>query len=126
MSAELRTPLSRAEGLGSARGGTRHFWHQRLTAVALIPLAAWFVFAALGLVGANLAEVLVFLSEPLNAVLMFLFLFAALYHMSLGLQVVIEDYVHGENLKLLLLMCNRFFAAGVGAAAGFALLKIAL
>ena len=123
---ELRTPLARATGLGSARSGTEHFWHQRTSAVALIPLSIWFVVSGLSLVGANLAEVLVFLGEPLNAILMFLFLFAALYHMALGLQVIIEDYVHGERLKWLCLMLNRYFALGVGFAAGFSLLKIAL
>ena len=125
-SRELRTPLSRAAGLGSAKSGTMHFWRQRMSAVALIPLSIWFVFSVLSLVGGNLAEVLVFLAEPINAVLMFLFLFAALYHMTLGVQVVIEDYVHGERLKLLCLMLNRFFALGVGAAAAFSLLKIAV
>ena len=97
-----------------------------MSAVALIPLSIWFLLSVLSLVGGNLAEVLVFMAEPLNAILMFLFLFAALYHMTLGVQVVIEDYVHGERLKLLILMLNRFFALGVGFAAGFALLKIAL
>nr|TFG55433.1 MAG: succinate dehydrogenase, hydrophobic membrane anchor protein [Hyphomicrobiales bacterium] len=113
-------------GLGSARSGTDHFWRQRISAVALVPLSIWFVIGAVSLVGANIAEVLVFLGEPINAILMFLFLFAALTHMTLGVQVVIEDYVHGERLKLLCLMLNRFFALGVGFAAGFALLKIAL
>jgi succinate dehydrogenase / fumarate reductase membrane anchor subunit len=88
-----------------------------MSAVALIPLSIWFLLSALSLV---------FMAEPLNAILMFLCLFAALYHMTLGVQVVIEDYVHGERLKLLILMLNRFFALGVGFAAGFALLKIAL
>ena len=123
---ELKTPLSRATGLGSARSGTIHFWRQRMSAVALAPLSIWFVFSTLSLVGGNLAEVLVFLGEPINAILMLLFLFAALYHMTLGIQVVIEDYVHSEGLKLLFLMFNRFFALGVGCVAGFALLKIAL
>ena len=124
--ADLRTPLARATGLGSAKSGTAHFWRQRMSAVALVPLSIWFVVSALSLVGSNLAEVLVFLGEPINAILMFLFLFAALYHMTLGVQVVIEDYIHGERTKLLFLMLNRFFALGVGFAAGFALLKIAL
>lgn len=123
---DLRTPLSRATGLGSAKSGTEHFWRQRMSAVALIPLSIWFVLSALSLVGANLAETLVFLGEPVNAILMFLFLFAALYHMTLGVQMVIEDYIHGERTKLLFLMLNRFFAVGVGVAAGFSLLKIAL
>jgi succinate dehydrogenase / fumarate reductase membrane anchor subunit len=123
---DLRTPLSRATGLGSAKSGTEHFWHQRMSAVALVPLSIWFVLSALSLVGDNLAEVLVFLGEPMNAILMFLFLFAALYHMTLGVQVVIEDYIHEERVKLLSLMLNRFFALGIGFAAGFALLKIAL
>ncbi len=123
---EMRTPLSRAAGLGSARSGTVHFWHQRMSAVALVPLSIWFVWSALSIVGGNLAEVLVFLGQPINAILMFLFLFAALYHMTLGIQVVIEDYIHGERIKLLFLMLNRFFALGVGFATGFALLKITL
>ena len=123
---DLRTPFARANGLGSAKSGTAHFWRQRMSAVALIPLAVWFVVSALSLVGANLAEVLVFFDSPVNAILMFLFLFAALYHMTLGVQVVIEDYIHQEGIKLLVLMLNRFFAIAVGFATAFALLKIAL
>ena len=123
---DLRTPLSRVEGLGSARAGTVHFLRQRVSAIALVFLSIWFVWGALGLVGAGLADVLVFLSEPVNTVLMFLFLATALYHMSLGMQIIIEDYFHQEGLKLALLVLNRFFMWGIGAAAGFALLKIAV
>ena len=123
---DLRTPRARVEGLGSARAGTMHFLHQRITAVALTFLSIWFVWNALRLVGAGLADVLVFLTAPVNAVLMFLFLGTALYHMSLGLQMIIEDYFHQEGLKMSLLILNRFFTWAVGAAAGFALLKIAV
>jgi succinate dehydrogenase / fumarate reductase membrane anchor subunit len=123
---DYRTPRARVEGLGAARAGTQHFLHQRITAIALVPLSIWFVFAGLGLVGANLAEVMVFLGEPLNAVLMFGFLIAALYHMSLGMQIIIEDYVHREGAKIALLILNRLAMWAIGAVAGFALLKIAL
>ena len=123
---DFRTPRSRVEGLGAARTGTTHFLRQRISAAALIPLSIWFVYAAVRLVGANLAEVLVFLGEPLNAVLMLLFLATALYHMALGLQIIVEDYVHQEGAKLVLLVLVRFAMWGIGTAAGFALLRIAL
>ena len=126
VSRDYRTPRARVEGLGAARSGTTHFLHQRISAVALVPLSIWFVFAALELVGDNLAEVMVFLGEPMNAVLMFGFLTAALYHMSLGVQIIIEDYVHREGVKITLLILNRLAMWAIGAAAGFALLKIAL
>jgi succinate dehydrogenase / fumarate reductase membrane anchor subunit len=122
----FRTPRSRVEGLGAAHTGTMHFLRQRITASALVVLSAWFVFAALQLVGANLAEVLVFFGNPVNAVLMLLFLATALYHMSLGLQIIIEDYVHQDGIKLVLLVLVRFAMWTIGAAAGFALLRIAL
>ena len=123
---DLRTPMARIGGLGAGHTGTHHFIAQRSSAVALVPLAIWFVFAGLSLVGGNLADVLVFFQSPVNAVLMFLFLFAALFHMTLGLQVIIEDYISNELLKWSLLVLNRFFAWGVGAASAFALLKISL
>ena len=122
----LRTPLGTVEGLGSARSGTMHFWHQRMTAVALVPLAFWFVASALAYVGAEQGAVAAFFAQPVNAVLMFLFLVAALYHMSLGLQIIIEDYFHQEGLKIAFLLLNRFAAWIIGAAAGFALVKMAL
>jgi succinate dehydrogenase / fumarate reductase membrane anchor subunit len=125
-SRDYRTPRARVEGLGAARNGTTHFLHQRITAVALVPLSIWFVFAALELVGNNLAEVMVFLAEPLNTILMFGFLTAALYHMSLGMQIVIEDYVHREGVKIVLLILNRLAMWAIGGTAGFALLKIAI
>jgi succinate dehydrogenase / fumarate reductase membrane anchor subunit len=122
----LRTPLGRVEGIGSAKAGTNHFWHQRLTAIALVPLSVWFAASALAYVGAERGAVAAFFAEPAEAILMFLFIVAAVYHMSLGLQVIIEDYIHQEGTKLVLLVLNRFACWGIGAAAGFALLKLAV
>jgi succinate dehydrogenase / fumarate reductase, membrane anchor subunit len=122
----VQTPLARVEGLGAAHSGTLHFWRQRLGAVALVPLSIWFVGSALALVGADRNTALAFLAEPFNAIAMALFVIVALNHMTLGLQVVIEDYVHGEGPKISLLMLNRSFAWIVGAISLFALAKIAL
>ena len=126
MSHDLRTPLSHIQGLGSAKTGTGDFLHQRMTAVVLVPLAFWFTIAALAQVGAGHASVAAFFASPVNAVLMFIFLNAALYHMSIGNQVIIEDYVHGEALKLLLVILNRVFAFAVGASATLALVRLVL
>ncbi len=121
-----RTPLARAEGLGAAHSGTSHFWRQRVTAVALAPLGIWFALSAIALIGGDRTAAVTFLSAPLNAVLMALFIVAAVMHMALGLQVIIEDYAHGEGGKVVLLVLNQFFAWFIGAICLFALLKIAL
>jgi succinate dehydrogenase / fumarate reductase membrane anchor subunit len=121
----LQTPLNRVEGLGSAKTGTAEFWRQRVTAVALVPLSIWFVWSALSLVGAEQSAVMAFLAQPLNAILMLLFLMAALYHMSIGVQIIIEDYIHQPGLKIACIILNRFFALGIGVTTAFALLKIA-
>jgi len=126
MNDSFRTPLATVEGLGSAKAGTSHFWQQRITAVALVPLSIWFVGSALAYVGAEEGAVAAFFAQPLNAILMFLFLAAALVHMRIGLQVIIEDYIHQEGLKIALLMLNRFACLAIGVAAGYALIKIAL
>ncbi|HWA02156.1 MAG TPA: succinate dehydrogenase, hydrophobic membrane anchor protein [Rhizomicrobium sp.] len=126
----METPLHRVQGLGSSHSGVRHFWRQRVTAAALIPLTLWFAWAALGLVGASDSQVLSFLTLsplgiPLNAILMAIFAVIALYHMVLGLQVVIDDYVHGEGGKIFLMLLVRALALAIGAASLFALLRIA-
>ena len=121
-----QTPLARVEGLGAAHSGTGHFWRQRVGAVALIPLSAWFVYAALTLVGADRETVVAFLHQPVNAIAMALFVIATLHHSVLGLQVVVEDYVHTEGWKIALLLFNQLFAWILGAASLFALIKIAL
>jgi succinate dehydrogenase membrane anchor subunit len=121
-----RSPLSKVEGLGAAHSGVEHFWRQRATAVALVPLAIWFVISALHLVGGDHADVANFLSRPVNAILMILFVLAAVTHMTLGIQVVIEDYVESESGKLALFLLNKGFAWVVGAASIFAILKMAL
>ena len=122
----LSTPLSKIEGLGSAKSGTHHFWHQRMTAVALIPLSIWFAASALAYVGADQGAVAAYFAEPINAVPMFLFIVASTYHMSLGLQVIIEDYIHQEGQKIALLLLNKFAAWAIGAASAFALIRMAL
>jgi succinate dehydrogenase / fumarate reductase membrane anchor subunit len=126
MNGHMRTPLAKVEGLGSARAGTAHFWHQRMTAVALVPLSIWFVASALAYVGAEQGAVAAYFAEPINAVPMFLFIVASSYHMSLGVQVVIEDYIHQEGPKIALLMLNRFACWAIGAASVFALIRMAL
>jgi len=122
----VRTPLGRVEGLGAAHRGTEHFISQRVTAVALVPLSIWFVISAMSLIGAERSDAVAFLAEPVNAVLMALFIVAGMMHMALGLQMVVEDYVENEAGKVTLLILNKFAAWVVGAAAIFALLKIAL
>lgn len=122
----IRTPLARVEGLGAAHKGTEHFSRQRVTAIALVPLVIWFVYSALALIGADQSDAAAFLAQPVNAVLMALFVIAAVFHMALGVQVVVEDYIGRESTKVILLLLNKAFAWLVGAAALYALLKIAV
>lgn len=121
---KLRTPLARVRGLGSARSGTEHFWLQRVTAVANVPLTMAFVVIVVSLLGRNHATVMSTLGSPIVAVLMMLFIASVTYHMRLGMQVIIEDYVHGEVMKLVLIILNTFFAIVVALAAAFAILKL--
>lgn len=123
--ADMRTPLGKVRGLGSAREGTGHFWHQRLTAIANIPLTLFFVGLLISLNGASYAQTRAVLSSPFVALPLILMLISALYHMRLGMQVIIEDYVHAEGAKLALLILNTFFTVAVGGVAGFSLLKLA-
>ena len=120
----MRTPLGRVRYLGSARSGTRHFWHQRLTSVANVPLTIAAVLIIIALIGRNHAAVVQILGSTLVAILMLLFVVTSVYHMWLGMQVIIEDYVHDELPKFLALMANTFFSFAVGLAAVFAILKL--
>jgi succinate dehydrogenase / fumarate reductase membrane anchor subunit len=120
----MRTPLGRVRGLGSAKSGTGHFWLQRVTAVANVILTLAFLCVVLSLIGKPYAVAVATLAKPHVAILMLLFVVSGAVHMRLGMQVIIEDYVQHEVLKILAVMANTFFAIAVGAACAFALLKI--
>jgi succinate dehydrogenase / fumarate reductase membrane anchor subunit len=120
-----RTPLSHARGLGSAKSGAHHWWMQRLTAVALVPLTLWFVVSIIQLTGANYQTAAMWLSNPVNSVLMLLLIAATFHHMQLGLQVVIEDYVQSESAKIIGIVFVKLMSVLLAAAAAFAVLKIA-
>jgi succinate dehydrogenase / fumarate reductase, membrane anchor subunit len=120
----MSTPLARVRGLGPARSGTGHFWRQRLTAIANVPLTIAFVFILIALLGRSHPAAIQILASPLVAVIMLLFIFSVTLHMRIGMQVIIEDYVHGEGTKLALLIANTFFAIAVALASGFALLML--
>ena len=121
----MRTPLSRVRGLGSAKDGTHHWWVQRLSAVALVPLTVWFVISMISLAGADHAAVSAWLAQPLSAVFMLLFVVATFYHLQLGVQVVIEDYIHGEAMKIICLVALKLLSIALGVAGVFAVLKVA-
>jgi len=119
-----RSHLGRARGLGSAREGAGHWWAQRLTAVALVPLCLWFAVGLVGLIGADHVTVRAWIGMPVNAALLVVLLVATLHHAQLGLQVVIEDYVHHEGVKIAGIMAVKFAAILLGLAGVFAALKI--
>ncbi len=120
----LRTPIAEVRHLGSAKSGTKHAWHMRITSVALLPLTIAFVWIVLTLVGKDYNTVRSTLGAPLPAIIMLLFLLTSVYHMKLGMQTVIEDYVHGAHAKTWSLLCNLFFSFAVGLACVYATLRI--
>ena|SRR5919199_6004162 len=120
----MKTPLGKVRGLGSARSGTEHFWRERLTAVAEIPLEIAAIAIIVSLLGADHARAVAILGSPVVAVVLLLWILNATIHMRLGMQVIIEDYVHTELLKLLALMANTFFAVAMGLAGAYAILRI--
>lgn len=110
----MRSPLGRARGLGSAKEGVAHWWQQRLTAVALVPLLFWFVVSIIANVGADYAAMREWLGAPGNATLLILLIIAAFHHAQLGIQVVIEDYVHCAVLKPVSIIATKLVAVALG------------
>ena len=120
----IRTPICRVRGRGAARSGTSHFWHQRVTALANVFLVTAFVVILVSLLGRSHAAVIQILASPFVAIVMLLMVGSVTYHMKLGMQVVIEDYVHDEKWKFLAIVGNMFFAIAIAAACVYSLLKI--
>lgn len=120
----IQTPLGRVRGHGSSKSGTQHFWYQRLTAVALVPLTLWFVWSVVRYTGAPYEQVIAFLSDPVSAVAMAMFILVGLLHMLLGVKVVIEDYIHRESTKIALLVLVHFAVLAVAVTCVVAVLRI--
>ena len=121
----MRSMLGRARGLGSAKSGTAHWWAQRVTALALIPLTLWFIWSILHLAGLPRAAVVLWASSPFVATLLVALILTTFHHMQLGLQVVIEDYIHAERPRLVWLLAMKAVTTLAGLAALIAVLKLA-
>ncbi|MEC5289692.1 succinate dehydrogenase, hydrophobic membrane anchor protein [Aurantimonas sp. C2-6-R+9] len=120
---DMRTPLRRVRGLGSTASGTEHFWQQRLTAVANLFLISFFVILVIALHNESYADVRAAFANPLVGIAMALVTVSAAIHMKIGMQVIIEDYVHG-GMKVLLVIFNTFFAVAIAGASLFAIVKM--
>ena len=120
----MRTPLGRVRNLGAAHSGTSDFWRQRLTAVAMVVLIVPVIVVVLMLVGSNQAGAKQIFSSVPIAIIMLLFIVASAWHMKIGMQIVIEDYVHNEKIKLACVMANNFFCIAVALASIYAILKM--
>jgi succinate dehydrogenase / fumarate reductase membrane anchor subunit len=120
----MRTPLGRVRGLGAAHSGTADFWHQRVTSVAGIPLSLALVIIVIALMGRSHAAAVQILGSPLVAIIMLLFIVNTTYHMWIGMQEIILDYVHEDKFKFASLMANTFFVIAIGLASVFAILKL--
>ena len=124
--ADMRTPLNKVRGLGSAKEGADHFWRQRMTALANVPLTIFFVVTLITLWGKDYAAVTSYLGSPLVGIVMLALVLSAMVHMRLGMQVIIEDYVRSEGVKVLCLMLNTFFVILVGLSCVYAIVKLSL
>ncbi len=122
----LRSPLGRVIGLGSAKSGFHHWWVQRLTAVALAPLGLWFVFSMVGLTSTDYWSVAAWVAEPLNAVLLIMLLLTLLYHSALGLQVVMEDYLHHGGGRLVALVAMQFLHVALAVAGVYSIVTLSV
>jgi succinate dehydrogenase / fumarate reductase membrane anchor subunit len=123
---DLRTPLARARGIGSGKTGTGHFWTQRVTAIALALLVPWLVGLLVSMVGADVEAVRTAIARPWNAILLSAFVVALFWHAKLGIQVVVEDYVHTRATEIVLQLANTFLCALGAVASLYAIVRIAL
>ena len=120
----MKTALGKVRGSGAAKNGTHHWWMQRVTAIGLLPLVVWLIVSLVGLINADHAQVVEWVSNPFTTLLLTLFVFSGFYHAKLGLQVVIEDYVHSEGTKVLSLLFVNFATISCGLLAIIAIFKI--
>lgn len=121
----LQNPLAKARGLGSAKDGTGHWWAQRVSALALLPLVLYVLYLLVSLAGADYATVRLTIAQPINALLLILFIGTAFWHARLGLQVVIEDYIHVGWLEIALMIAVKFVYVALGVAAVIAIGRVA-
>ena len=122
----MSTPLAQARGLGSAKSGLNHWWHQRVSAVAMVGLVSWMVFLVLSLAGADYETALNVVSYPAHAAVVVLFIAVGLWHASLGLQVVLEDYVANEGVRLIAILAVKMAASVIAVLSILSVLKVAL
>ena len=125
-SRSMQTPLAAVRGLGSAKSGLHHWWNQRMTAVAMVPLVIWMVSLCILMTGAGYQDALAIASHPANATVLILFVAVGFWHAILGLQVILEDYVAAEGLRLVLIVVIRMFAIALAALSILSILRVAL